>query len=295
MSVEGFPRGIDDGEVFEENEAYKKLETSKRLMLALDSIRINFSKMELRGAEHLGEIPQGSRIVIAVDHLNNLSIPTAALMLGKELPIIISNQSTQFSFHENPQGHIGVALGGKDNFAGIDYDPESEKPKAFNPENFDAMLAPLNEGYAVIVAAHNPVNTDKLPERGGYGAAYLAGIADAYIVPVSVNIKSKHDIHTSESRNNFLKNLKASLDVIKDRPEVEVTIGTPHKVSETKDIVRFHELFIKRKEGMKLSSEEVTEFHQLRGSLDGASDEIMEELSAMLPKKKKQQQDLSLP
>jgi hypothetical protein len=270
-----------------EQEIHPRVETSKRLLLALEPTRLNFSKMELLGEEHLAEIPPGSKVVIAVDHLNNLSIPTAALMMGKNLPIIISNQSTQFSFRENPQGHLGVALGGKDNFRGIDYDPESEKPKAFNPENFDSMEESLNEGYAMIVAAHNPVNTNTMPEEGGYGAAYLASIADAYILPVSVDIKAKRGIHTSESKTNFLKNIKASLDVVRERPEVTVSIGRPYKIPQEKDIQRFHEIFMKRKGGEKLSSEESQEFHRLRTSLDEASDEIMKTLAAMLPEEKR--------
>ena len=81
-------------------------------------------------------------------------------------------------------------VGGEENFKGIDYDAKTDKPATFfNPENFESLLAPLSEGYAIIVAAHNPRNDNRLAEKSGYGTAYLASIADAYVLPVSVNIK----------------------------------------------------------------------------------------------------------
>jgi hypothetical protein len=75
---------------------------------------------------------------------------------------------------------MGVVVGGEQNFKGIDYDAATDKPTAFNPDNFEPMLEPMDEGYAMLVAAHNPRNDNRLPEKSGYGAAYLAAIADAY-------------------------------------------------------------------------------------------------------------------
>ncbi len=269
----------------EESAEEKKLETSKRLLMALESVRLNFSKIEVIGEEYLKEIPEGAKIVIAVDHLNNLSIPTAALELGSRLPIQISNQSTQFSFRENPGGNIGVVAGGKKNFKGIDYDSETDKPKTFNPENFDEMLDPLSEGYAMVVAAHNPVNNNKLPEKGGYGAAYLASIADAYVVPVSVNIKS--EVHVMEGNAGIINNLKGAVSMLKNRPEAVISIGKPRKVAEEANIQKFHSLFMKRKESGRLSADELEEFKRLRASLNSASNEIMEDIAIMLPEEKK--------
>jgi hypothetical protein len=283
MKLENMPSG-NQSET-EKIELKEKPEISKRLLMALESTRLNFSKIEVIGEDHLKEIPEGARVVIAVDHLNNLSIPTATLEMGKRLPIQISNQSTQFLWKENPGGRVGVVVGGEKNFKGIDYDAKTNEPKPFNPENFDGMLEPLNEGYAIIVAAHNPVNTNKLPERAGYGAAYLAGIANAYILPVSVNVKA--EVHTMEGRAGMLKNLKGQIAMLKNRPEAEVTIGKPRKLAEERDIQQLHYLFMKHKEAGRLSPEEMQEFKHLRISLDAASDEIMEDLAAMLPENKR--------
>jgi hypothetical protein len=247
--------------------------------------RLNFSKIEVVGEENLHDIPEGAKVIIAVDHLNNLSIPTAALELGNRLPIQISNQSTQFSFRENPSGHIGVAVGGKDNFKGIDYDAETNEPKPFNPENFDEMRQPLDEGYAIVVAAHNPVNTNVLPGKAGYGAAYLAGIADAYVVPVSVNVKS--EVHVMEGNAGIFEKLKGTVDMLRNRPEAEVTIGKPRKIEQGNDIQRLHALFMKHKEEGRLTSDELEEFKFLRKSLNAASDRVMEDLATMLPEEKR--------
>lgn len=253
-------------------------------MLALEPTRLNFSKIEVVGENHLKQIPEGAKVVIAVDHLNNLSIPTAALELGKRLPIKISNQSIQFDFRKNPGGGLGVVLGGKENFKGIDYDMATKEPKPFNPENFEDMLGSLDEGYAVIIAAHNPVNTNKLPEKAGYGAAYLAGIADAYVLPVSVSIKS--EVHVMEGDAGILKNIKGTLNMVANRPEAQVAIGEPYKPKQENDIREFHALFMKRKREGRLSSEEKEEFSRLRNSLSGGSEKIMKHLAVLLPEEK---------
>lgn len=262
-----------------------KLETSKRLMLALEPTRLNFSKIEVVGEEHLSEIPEGEKTIIVTDHLNNLSIPLSALMMGDKLPIILTNQSNQFDTFGD--GHLGVAVAGEKNFIGIDYNGDTSSPKPFNPKNFDKMAESLDAGYSPLIAAHNPVNTNVLPDKAGYGAAYLAAIADAWILPVATDIKSKKGVHITESGAGFLKNIKNSLSVLKERPEAEVIIGHPYKIADAENIKRFRALFIKHKNGEKLTPEETKEFGILRESLNKASEQIMKTIAGMLPESKR--------
>ena len=261
-------------------------QTSKRLKAALELNRINFGKVDVSGWENLNEIPVGGKIVIATDHLTNLSVPTAAMVIADKLPILISAQSSSFSLLENPMGHTGIAAGGKKNFRAIDYDMKNDRPAPLNPENFSVMAEDLEKGYAEIVAAHNTVKNNQLPEKGGYAAAYLAGMTDSYVLPLAVNIK-KEDVRAAESGAGIIHNIKATLSMLKERPDVEVKIGHPFKIVQAEDIKRFHNLFIKYKSGENLSGEERKEFSVLRKSLEEASQKIMADLADMLPEEKR--------
>jgi hypothetical protein len=260
--------------------------TSERLLAALKLNRLNFGKVNVLGLENLKEIPIGAKVVIATDHLNNLSVPTSAMVIADKLPIKISAQSSSFSLLENPLGHTGIAAGGKKNFRGIDYDIKNDRPQPLNPDNFSAMAEDLEDGYATIVAAHNPVKNNMLPKKGGYAAAYLAGMTDSYVLPMAVNIK-KNEIRAAESGAGIIHNIKATLSLLKERPDVEVMISHPHKLIQAEDIKSFHELFLKHKEGKSLSKDEHAEFSSLRKSLEDASQEIMADLAKMLPEERR--------
>jgi hypothetical protein len=264
----------------------EKPQTSERLKAALKLNRINFGKIEILGLENLKEIPADSKIVIAVDHLTNLSVSTSAMAMADKLPILVSAQSSSFSVFENPLGNTGVAVGGSKNFRKIDYDIKNDRPKPLNPENFSVMAEDLEAGYATIVAAHNPVKDGVLPENGGYAAAYLAGLTDSYILPMAINIK-KNDVYAAESGAGLINNIKATLSMLKDKPDVDVLIGHPHKLSQAEDIKHFHDLFIKHKSGEVLNSDERAEFSKLRKSLEDASQNIMTDLAKMLPEEKR--------
>jgi hypothetical protein len=261
--------------------------TSERLLLALKMNRLNFGKVDVIGLENLQEIPAGGKIVIATDHLNNLSVPTAAMVMADKLPIKISAQSSSFSLLENPMGHTGIAAGGKKNFRAIDYDIKNDRPKPLNPENFSAMAEDLEAGFAEIVAAHNPVKNNQLPEKGGYAAVYLAGITDGYVLPMAINIK-KAEVHAAESGAGIMHNLKATLSLLKEKPDVEVVIGHPRQVAQSHEIKCFHELFLRHKSGEALSKDELAEFSKLRKSLEAASENIMQDLAELLPEERRQ-------
>jgi hypothetical protein len=263
-----------------------KPHTSERLLVALKLNRLNFGKVEVLGLENLQEIPTNSKVVIAVDHLTNLSVPTSAMVMADKLPILISAQSSSFSVFENPMGNTGIAAGGKKNFRKIDYNIKNDRPGPLNPENFLAMAEDMEDGFATIVAAHNPVNDNTLPEKGGYAAAYLAGMTDSYVLPMAINIK-KDEVRAAESGAGLMHNIKATFAMLTERPDVEVTIGHPHKLVQSEDIKRFHELFLKHKSGEILSSNDRAEFSQLRKSLEEASQNIMIDLAKMLPEKKR--------
>jgi hypothetical protein len=106
-----------------------------------------------------------------------------------------------------------------------------------------------------------------------------------YILPVSVDVKS--DVHVMEGDASWSERLHGTIDMLRNRPEAKVTIGTPRKIAEEADIQKLRALFAKRKEAGRLTKEEIETFKQLRDSLNKASDEIMQDIADMLPEEKR--------
>src|SRR6202044_1004644 len=89
-----------------------------------------------------------------------------------------------------------------------------KRPTAFNPDNFVPMMEAMDKGKAMIIAGHNPSLEGHL-EEGGYGAVYLAEMADATILPVSIDIISTENLGTARNR------MKTFLH----KPDARVRIG----------------------------------------------------------------------
>jgi len=154
---------------------------------------------DLSGKENIEKIPEDRNIVVACSHISDLDMPTVAAVLSNYLNVAISDQSTHHQLDpKNPMEHIGNnILVGEENFMPIDYQTtENGKiPGRFNPENYIPMVKEMDtKGKVVIVAASNPIENfnlsqeerAKLSSKPGYAAAYLAGMADAIVLPVAV-------------------------------------------------------------------------------------------------------------
>jgi 1-acyl-sn-glycerol-3-phosphate acyltransferase len=101
------------------------------------------------------------------------------------------------------------------------------------------MKDALENGRNVLIAAHNPDQDDE--PRPGYGAAYLASIAGAHIIPVAVE-------YTPHKKSKW-------------RKDVTVRIGEPFRLPDHEDLSKLAILMERRN-----SEEEFTEkeFEELR-------------------------------
>ncbi len=246
-------------------ETVNKKEIPQRLWLANEvNLKLAVKEVHITGKENIKEIPPGAKVVIMTTHLTDLDIPVAIHAVARELDVAVTNLSTHHQFF-GQQGemptNIGMRIAGTDNFIPIDYhknEKGQKAPKAFNPENFEVAKESMEKGKSIIVAAHNPSN-EALQNldgvKGGYGGVYLAELADAYILPLTVTMDKAVGMY-----NDTLK-------TVKERPSASTTIGKPFKLEKIEGIENFSELTKKRESGERLTDEERVEFSRLADAL----------------------------
>lgn len=241
--------------------------------------KASYSKVETIGEKNLETISPGKRVIFVTTHITNADVPIALSVIGQKFHLAAGDASTHRKFSENPFGFIGTELAGGNNFIPVSHrkDEKTGETGVFNPEDFEKMSGSFEENKAVILSAYYKDRNKKLelPDKGGYGAAYLAEISNAVIVPVAINIKSK------EHANTPISAIKATLS----RPEVEVIIGKPFELQNTQDPTALKDIMTKRQKG-ELSKDDVEVFKRTTRQLRGHSDILMQHLAELLPEEK---------
>ena len=237
-------------------------------------------KLKTVGEENLKSIPPDRRVIFVTTHITNSDVPLALAALGQDFHLAVGDASTNHNISENPFGYLGDTLAGSENFMPISRQKNANAPSTgiFDPEDFEKMQDTFHENKALVLSAYYiDRNKDlKLPEKGGYGAAYLAEMADAVVVPVAINIKSK------EAVNTVISGIKAALS----RPEAEVVIGEPFELEKMENVSAVKEIMAKRKQG-SLSKEDIAAFKQVSHGLRERSDVLMQHLAELLPEEKR--------
>ena len=258
----------------------EKETASKRLSLALEAqMKLTVKEMRLHGEEHINAIPEGKKVIIATTHISDIDIPLVAAALSKYFDIAITNMSIHHSFFAEPSTNIGMRIAGKENFIPIDFNKdEGEKRASFNPDNFEPMAKALDEGKAIIIAAHNPAHGWALT-KGGYGASYLSDIAkgDVVILPVSVNLVSEKPVGMHESK----------IKTLTEKPVADIYINEPIELEKISGIKDLSDIMHKHEKGVRLTPLERQRFSELKATLQSQSDSIMERLAASLPEEKR--------
>ena len=259
------------------HEERKRKETPSRFLKGVEiHVGTSIGKIEVFGRENIDEIPPNSKVIIVVTHISDLDLPLAIKTLGHDFDIVVTAQSTNFNFLEDPIGYTATKLAGMNNFLPVDYaKTEGGKSAEFNPDNFIAMKEALDKGKDIVIAAHNPTKNGKLG-RGSVGPVYLAQISGATILPVSVNLKTK-EVLGIDDENKIKTMLK--------RPDAEVHIGKPIASDQIKSD-EIKRIMDKRKHGEKITPEERSQFNSAISSLREKSDVVMHELAEMLPESK---------
>ncbi len=250
-------------------------QSSRRLMHYLElALKRLTSSIEVEGRDHLNEIPATRNLVVATSHLTDLDILLSAHALGNDLNLAIADASLNHRFMANAPVALLERIVGKESFIPIDYRKTRSgySPRAFNPRNFDPMLARMeSNGERILIAAHNP-SSDGQFTRAGYGAAYLAEISHALVLPVAVDVEgSERGIgQTARAFQTYLA-----------QPKARVRIGQPFELDHIAGIEHLGEII-----GDNRSSEDRQEFFRLKASLEQSADEILNKVKALSPRQK---------
>lgn len=266
-------------EVIPHMKTREKKETSGRFLKGVElHVGSVIGNIEVLGREHLSDIPADAKVVIVVSHISDYDLPIAIQTLGHDFDIVVTTQSTNLNFTENPSGFITSKIAGTDNFLPVDYTKTKEgKAAEFNPDNFVPMADALEHGKEIVIAAHNPT-TNGVLGGGSVGPIYLSQISGALILPVAVNLKTDEALGI-----DGINKMKTMIQ----RPDAQVYIGKPLHLESIDGIENIKKLMDKRESGEKLSVEERAQFHDAVLALRSQSDIVMQELAAMLPESKR--------
>ena len=207
-------------------------------------IRATFGNVEVVGEENLDSIPSDRRVVFITTHITNSDIPLGVIRARQKIP---SDRRGRINASRHIGKYVRFCRGcscGRKKFIPISRRKVKDAPVGsvgiFDPEDFDEIETAFDKNKAVILSAYYiSHNKDlRLPQKGGYGAAYLAEMADAVIVPVAADVKSE------EYKNTTLGAIKVSLS----RPDANVIIGEPFELKKMKDISAIKEIMKKREQ-----------------------------------------------
>lgn len=247
--------------------------SSKRLRLAFEALlKTQVKNIEVTGREHIQEIPREKKVIIAVSHYTDLDIPIAVSALADSLDLAVVNMSVHHSLRGEAGTFLGLKLVGQENFIPIDYNKQSDGTKRsgrFNVDNFIPMQEALEHGKRVLMAAHNPLaSIDEIPEAG-YGAAYLALVEDALILPVGISL-------WNDGQKSDVGKYGGEMKTFLSRPEARVRIGEPFALKKIEGMDTLTRVLQERKSGnTAMSKEDLALFVQAKKALEEQANAVL--------------------
>lgn len=238
------------------------------------------NKFEVKGKEHLQEIPEGKKIIVAASHATDYDMPYAYYALGNDLKLRFTRSSQLEKFIVDPLTAGVIRYAGEENFLPVTYRKGSEESGRnegqFNPDDYIKMMEATEEGDALLVAAHRPSNKGELSEYAGYADVYLAQMTDGVVVPVAINIESKTPAVT----------IGAKIKSIFQKSDATASIGEPLSFPKIPGIEQFGDLIRKHK-SERLTPEEQADFHRIHMALKEQSHDVMKHIAEMMPEEKR--------
>ncbi|HEY4496632.1 MAG TPA: hypothetical protein VI432_00580 [Candidatus Paceibacterota bacterium] len=268
------------------NSENKQEASPKRFSLSVEMMPKLFREFKVEGKENIEAIPEGKRIILATTHTSDFDIPLVAAALSRDMKLVVTHISYQNELIKSLKAS-DVTLGsmlvaGRKNFLPIRYVRDKNQSHGrkgqINPEDVENIVSALDEGKAAIIAAHNPVFDDKLPDKPGFAAIRVAQLAgqDAAVVPVAVQIGNPSE----EGRTKPGR-------VIINRPEAKVIIGKPLTFDDPDAKAagdRIDSILRNKEEGSVLSQEENAQMKAAREVINETEGvKLMGALASLLP------------
>lgn len=260
-----------------------------------------FRKPEVLGTGNLTEIPANVPLIVVTSHISDNDIPTIESELRPRLRESRPNRGLGISLQSDnlvdPRTAPFIKIAGKEHF--FEYDVHMDKKTnrlqfIFNPANFRKMNEALHHGIDIITAAHEPISSIpgsgwELPERSGLGAAYLAQMANAVVLPVALDIQTDKPVGMSADVRGTIRRL-----LKRQRPNTRMIIGKPFTLDKINDshLEQFgkYASSISKLEGAsleQLSPEDKANAKMVLRRLREQSNLIMRSIADLLPEEKK--------
>ncbi len=251
-----------------------------------------FKKPKVLGSKNLSKIPKLPLIIVA-SHFSDADLQVVASELGPRLKKVRPGRFLGMSLQSENLADFKSALIiraiGREYFFEIDarFDKKTKRLDfTFNLENFKKMAKGLLGGTDIIIAAHEPLSNIpglpwELPARAGLGAAYLAQMANAVLLPVAVDIQTTCPVGMSA---DFFRGAAKRL-IKKERPQVKVVIGQPFTLN---GIGRAElEILGRRISHLGIAREDEARAEKAFDMLKKQSGRVMEAVAVLLPEKKR--------
>lgn len=241
--------------------------SSFRLMVSLGVfLKLTIGRINVYGRNHLDQIPQGKKVIIATTHTSDLDLAIVAKILGHDFDIVLTHMSIHTSLKKSLQAFdptiFGIYLAGRHNFLPVGYiqkkneNGQIERAGQIRLEDFQAMQVALQKGKTVVLAAHNPTFDGKLPIHAGFAAIRLAQLVEnSVVLPVAVKIGD------GKKPLGILSNM---IETMFKRPRVSVFIGAPLEFNnpEAKKIGGLIQTRLISKKNLKIDRQKLNVFYK---------------------------------
>ncbi|MFA6514608.1 MAG: hypothetical protein WCT50_05020 [Patescibacteria group bacterium] len=280
MALNFFEKNIFKKEK-KEHEGNLLEKTPTHLRLYGDKVVDLFCKQfSVEGKENIekakAENPE-QKFIITAAHLHNLDVPAALKVFGNDFNIQMTGESVLLEKMKYLGHRIMINLAGRDNFTPIDYKENSEgKHGSFNPDNFTEIEEKMKEGKTPWIAAH-PFALDGKMKKTSIGPVYLAAKTKSMLIPTALDISGG-----SVNLEGAVENVKA----LADRSKAVYHIGEVFKVPDI-DVLAIDKVMVKRKNGERISEEELKQFTLVHQQLREQADLLGEQVAGLLPENKR--------
>jgi len=151
--------------------------------------RLELDVTEVRGIENLLKEKDSKGIVIASDHLSDITLETIIAETAKYRKVGAVSQSSHL---EIPIYGKFMQWAGSNRVYPIGTREETKKLRQavhkYHLNDYQPMIEAVRSGISIVTAAHRPCYDGHLPERPGLSAVTIAQLANAPVVPASVDI-----------------------------------------------------------------------------------------------------------
>jgi hypothetical protein len=233
---------------------------------------LKIGKGEIEGMKHVATLPTDKHVIVATTHVSDADVGVAVNALADHLNLGIANQSIHHTWQGDWLMYLTLRLIDKECFFPVDFARIRNRiVGSFNPDNYLHMAEAMTQrGISMLVPAHSPCFTGKLPNRGGFGAVYLGQISNSVILPVAVDV---------EYRNGKALRGISFQNLLRKPITVRTIIGEPIQFSTIRNI---EDLPLLTKHKVRSKAADIR-YHSIHQSLLQQSDELMRKLATLLP------------